>query len=509
MFSRPRRLPVPLALVLGAVVAASLTTGAQSADPGAAYARGTALFAQGAYREALDAFSEAIHTDDADLARRARQEKIRSALRIAEFDVARREAAVLMSGPGVDAAMHVLSGDALWASGLFDEAEAAYREGLRGDPDSARGRLGVARALASRAQLDEALQEALIARSKAPDDSDTHGIAGGLYERLLRFEDAATAYEGYAARLPATELVAITTSRARATFLRSFKQRVPFAMRPRDVAQAFRIPFRLVNNKILVQGRVNGVSVDLVVDTGAERMGLSPETAARARLRPVTASLTAGVGSPAWRRVALARLDSLEIGKLRMRDVPVSIRAAATRGAPRWQGETLSPLALGLSVAVDYQTRQITLGKTLPYAPAEITLPMRMHRLPMVRGRLNGTHAFSFLVDTGGEMMSLSTEAAEALGPLPERRIRLRVFGLAGLDETAFLLPGVDLSIEPLRYANVGLAVLNLRAPSVLLGFQVGGILGHKFLADYRVAIDMARSEVRLDRTRVRSSGAS
>ncbi len=498
--SRPRRLPVPLALV-GAVVAASLTVGAQSADPAAAYARGMTLFAQGAYREALDAFTEATVAGDTDVSRRARPELVRSALRIAEFDLARREAAVLMNGPGVDAAMHVLNGDALWASGLFDESEVSYREGLRGDPESARGRMGLARALASRAKLDEALQEALVARAKAPGDSDTHAIAGSVYERLSRFEEAAAGYEGYADRLPGTELVAITTARARATFLRSFKQRVPFAMRPRDADQLYRIPFKLVNNKILVQGRVNGVSVDLVVDTGAERMGLSPETAGRARLRPVTSSLTAGVGSPAWRRVALARLDTLEIGKLRMRDVPVSIRPTAPRGAPRWQGETLSPLALGLSVAVDYQTRQITLGRNLPNTPAEVTLPMRMHRLPMVRGRLNGTHAFSFLVDTGGEMMSLSTEAAEALGPLPERRIRLRVFGLAGLDETAFLLPGVDLAIEPLRYPKVGLAVLNLRAPSVLLGFQVGGILGHKFLADYRVAIDMARSEVRLDRT--------
>jgi hypothetical protein len=42
--------------------------------------------------------------------------------------------------------------------------------------------------------------------------------------------------------------------------------------------------------------------------------------------------------------------------------------------------------------------------------------------------------------------------------------------------------------------------VLNLRAPSVLLGFQVGGIVGHKFLGDYRVALDFARSELRMTR---------
>jgi hypothetical protein len=42
--------------------------------------------------------------------------------------------------------------------------------------------------------------------------------------------------------------------------------------------------------------------------------------------------------------------------------------------------------------------------------------------------------------------------------------------------------------------------VLNLRAPSVLLGFQVGGIVGHKFLASYRVSMDLAQSELRLEK---------
>jgi hypothetical protein len=40
--------------------------------------------------------------------------------------------------------------------------------------------------------------------------------------------------------------------------------------------------------------------------------------------------------------------------------------------------------------------------------------------------------------------------------------------------------------------------VLNLRAPSVLLGFEVGGIVGHKFLSPHRVAMDMDRSQLRL-----------
>jgi hypothetical protein len=40
--------------------------------------------------------------------------------------------------------------------------------------------------------------------------------------------------------------------------------------------------------------------------------------------------------------------------------------------------------------------------------------------------------------------------------------------------------------------------VLNLDAPSVLLGFQLGGIVGAQFLKNYRVGIDLEHSVLRL-----------
>jgi hypothetical protein len=151
-------------------------------------------------------------------------------------------------------------------------------------------------------------------------------------------------------------------------------------------------------------------------------------------------------------------------------------------------------------VIVDYQKREVLLARALPEGPSDITLPMRMNRLPMVRGLLNSTHPAYFVVDTGGELISISAETALALAMPPVRRIPLRVFGMSGVDENAFLLPGVNLDFEEIEFRNVGLAVLNLRAPSVLLGFQLGGIVGHRFLSEYRVSMDMGRSEVRLEK---------
>ena len=61
-------------------------------------------------------------------------------------------------------------------------------------------------------------------------------------------------------------------------------------------------------------------------------------------------------------------------------------------------------------------------------------------------------------------------------------------------------MQGVNLAFRDITYNNFSVVVLNLRAPSVLLGFQLGGIVGHKFLSPYRVAMDLERSELRMTR---------
>mgnify|MGYP006272571905 CR=1 FL=1 len=486
------------AAVVGA--AATLVAAGQAApDPLLLLDRASAAFARGDYRDAMQAFASASEAGDATQRLRAVQGHLRSALRLAEFDAARRDADALAAGGPLDAETTVLVGDAWWASGLFDEAEARYREALAADPEMARARLGVARAEASEGRLDLALDEVRRGLALAPDDADLHAVHAGILERVRRYAEAARAYEAYAALLPVPDSTAAGTALARARLLRSFGGRQPLATSDRDAARMHTLPFKLVRNKVVVRGRVNGTPVDFVLDTGAERTSISPDLARRADVRVVASTLTSGVGPSAWLRVGLAAVDDLEIGALRIRNVPVAVRQPSAGGAPRWQGESLSPLALGLSVEVDYGRRRVTFARALPEdAAAPIRLPMRFHRLPLVRGRVNDRHAAMFVVDTGGELLSLSAETAGEL-PVPTgRRVRLRVFGLSGLDEDAFVMPGVDIDFGAVGYRKMGLAVLNLRAPSMLLGFRLGGIVGYRLLGGYRVAIDVDRSEVRL-----------
>jgi predicted aspartyl protease len=257
-----------------------------------------------------------------------------------------------------------------------------------------------------------------------------------------------------------------------------------------------------VKDKIVVQGRVNGGGPqDFMLDTGSEETVISRQTASRMGVKAITYTLSAGVGEVGLRGLELARLKSLDIGTLQVRNLPVLIKNPALRGIPKREGESFSPLSLGMSMTIDYQKRLLTIGKSLPAGDPDFRLPMRVHRLAMVRGTLNSSHPLYFVVDTGGEVISISAETATALSLAPTgRKIQLRVWGTSGWDRDAFLMPGQDLDFDRIEYRNFPLVVLNLRAPSVLLGFQVGGIVGHKFLGSYKVSMDLANSELRLEK---------
>ena len=462
---------------------------------------GDLLFSEGKFLDSLDAYRNALKSAPADSARRPRMGLIASALRVAEFDLARSEAEKLFrSDPNGPDAM-TLYGDALWSSGLFQEAESKYRDALAVSPDLPRGHHGMARSLAARSHLAEAMNEAQTALRLSPRDLEIHHTVGTIYERLHKYEEAAAAYSNYVNLLPNKDRSEKADwSRAEIRFLRSFGQRIPFESEPGSDDRLFTVDFRLVNEKVVVRAKVNDASAqDFVVDTGSENTVITRATAQRLGITPITYTLSAGVGRIGLRGLQLARIDSLELGSLKLRNVPCLIKNPPLRDIPMKETEGLSPIALGYSMVIDYKTHKLTFGKHLPDEPKDFELALRLHRLATVRGTVDGSHQANFVVDTGGEVISISQATATSLGkPETGRRIALKVYGTSGWDPDAFLMPGVDLMFDTISYKNFPVVVLNLNAPSALLGFQLGGIVGHKFLSKYRVGIDLERSVLRL-----------
>jgi tetratricopeptide (TPR) repeat protein/predicted aspartyl protease len=458
------------------------------------------LFDETRYSEALEAYRKATDADDSGLSLRARIGFVRTALRIGLFQEAQREAAWLKTSAPRNAEALSAYADAVWSGGLFDEAEGGWRDALAIAPESSRARHGLARALASESRLDDALNEAQAALKLSPRDGELHHTVGSIYERMHRYEQAAAAYTNYINLLPNKDRSdKAAWSRSQVRFLRSFGERAPISIAEESASRLHTVDFRVVDDKVIVKAKVNGGRMqDFVLDTGSEQTTISRSTASNANVRPITYTLSAGVGEVGLRGLQLGRLDSFEIGTLRLDNVPVLIKAPPLRGLPKKETESFSPMALGLSMTIDYGARKLTIGRSLPEEPSEFRLSMRHHRLSMVRGLINGNHPAYFVVDTGGEVISISTSTAQALNATPTRKIALKVYGTSGWDREAFLLPGVNLKFNDIAYDNFSVVVLNLRAPSVLLGFEVGGIVGHKFLSPYRVSVDLARSEMRM-----------
>jgi tetratricopeptide (TPR) repeat protein len=493
---------------LGLLLAASLVIHADVAQPSQSgeiqLQLGDLLFADGKYQESLEAYRNAERLASFDHLRQAQAGIVQSALHIAEFEAAREAAERLIQASPRSPQHLALYGDALWAAGLFQEAETKYQDALALAPELARGHHGMARSFAARTRLDEAMNEAQAALRLSPRDLEIHHTVGAIYERMHKYEEAAAAYSNYVNLLPNKDhSVKADWSRAEIRFLRSFGQRVPFETAPGADDKLYTIPFRLVNDKVVVRAKINdAVAQDFVIDTGAESTVITRPTAQRLGVLPITQTLSAGVGDVGLRGLQLGRIDSLEVGALKLRNIPCLIKNPPLRElVPVRETEGLSPLALGYSMVVDYKQQVITIGKHLPDETNDFELPLRLYRLATVQGTIDGARKANFVIDTGGEVISISQATATALRrPQTGRRIALKVYGSSGWDKDAFLLPGINLAFDAIKYDNFSVVVLNLDMPSALLGFQVGGIVGHKFLSNFRVGIDLEHSTLRLKR---------
>ena len=256
----------------------------------------------------------------------------------------------------------------MWANGLFDEADAAYREAIATEPESSRARFGLARSLATRSRLDEALKEALQTVGR--------GAAGPRNPRARRPHLRAAEPLRGIRRCVRTLHRAAADDRSQLRWPRSLRarsgccgaSRAACRWRSSDASgRVYRVRSGWSNRKIVLQGRVNRTPVEFVLDTGSERTGVSDVTARRAGVASITATLDRGrrrcqrcAGSSSGAPTA-SKSARCACATSRSRS------GSVVRGAlPRWQSESFSPLSLGYSVVVDYQRREVLLARTLP-----------------------------------------------------------------------------------------------------------------------------------------------
>ena len=353
------------------------------------------------------------------------------------------------------ALLTAVHGDALWSCGMFEEAEARVRRArCVSTPPSRVPATAAPASLSTRNQLAEAMDEAQVALRLSPRDPEFHTPSARSIERMHRYEEAAAAYGNYVNLLPDRDRSdkravgarddplppVLRRARCRSTSAPTPEERVWTRAGPHDRRQGDRAAARstAVSRGLRARHR-----------RGADGRSRARSRAAAAWRRSPTprAPASAMSASAACRSAASTRF---EIGGMKIRNVPALIKNPPLGDHARARAGQL--LAAGARPVDAHRLPPARADHEPPAAGSDATrtqLPLRMHRLATVRGTVNGNLPASFVVDTGGEVISISGATADLMvPPNPYRRIPLKVYGTSGWDKDAFLMPVVDLAFN-------------------------------------------------------------
>lgn len=420
------------------------------------------------------------------------------------------QAARVIAADPLSARAHALLGTALLGSGDFRLSVEEFRTALTLREDDAMAIAGLAMVDFYENRMAASLSGLRRASFIDPAEPDYVFNLGQVASRSERYAEAAAAYETFLRIAPRTDAERRARIQGLIDFLRYLgKQRdlLAAAGPPRAV-----IPFDLVNNRPIIEVRVNGSKETLkfVVDTGAGMCVLSTGAAERMGLRPVArGGMARAVGGEGRFEIIYGFLETLHVGEARIDRVPVYIRKFFNDKEPVDGYIGLSVLGKYLTT-VDYAGKAMTLlrgealREALPPGPGAVEVPMRTTSSGFWSGevRLEGVEKPSnFIIDTGASItvVSQALSAREGLARFAHSQL-IRVYGAAGLADNIQTLTLPSLALAPAHVRrHVYAAVLDMDSLNETAGFEQTGIVGGNILRHYRVTFDWARGVVRLD----------
>src|SRR5213078_2011913 len=165
------------------------------------------------------------------------------------------------------------------------------------------------------------------ASSLDPDEPDYVFDLGQAAARSQRYKEAADAYERFLFIAPRTDIDRRARIRGLIDFLRYLGQQSSLY----DLAGADRtvVEFENRDNRPIIKVRINGSKdyLRFVRDSGSGMSVLSEETARKLGIRPVArGGLARAVGGGGRFEIVYGYLNSIDIGEVRVTNVPVYIR---------------------------------------------------------------------------------------------------------------------------------------------------------------------------------------
>ncbi|MGI8732930.1 MAG: aspartyl protease family protein [Pyrinomonadaceae bacterium] len=427
-------------------------------------------------------------------------------------------ARVLLTKP-MSAKAHALLGQAILGSGDFRDSVEEFRTALAMDDDEALAIAGLAMVDFYENRLADCVRGLRRAVALEPNEPDYIFSLAQASARYEMFKEAADSYERFLAIAHKTDEDRRARIRGLVDFLRYLgKQGQLYVSTGREMTA---LSFESIDGRPILKVRINGEKEPLrfVLDTGSGMSVISEKTANRLGLRSISrGGMARAVGGAGKFEIVYGFLSSLEVGEVRVENVPVYIRHFYDERVP-------VDGYLGLSVitrfyaAVDYGDRTFKLvrsrssdnldmlqksaGNLPPVATDFVEIPVRTTSSGFLSGevRLEGIEKpQNFIIDTGASI-SVVSEKLAALEELAEFMTphRMRVFGAAGVTEDVktMLLPRVMLG--SLIREQVSAAILDLEPVNETTGFTQAGILGSNFLRHFRVSFDFRRGLIRLE----------
>lgn len=505
-----------------ACLALATTVAAHSPDNEKARNRAQKALRAGDFERAEQLYREVLAKDDQDLeARLGLSQALLKQRRLQDsFDHAARVAAINPLSPRA----HALLGAAILAGGDFLLSVEEFRTALALNENEAMAIAGLAMVDYYENRTASCIDRLRRAAEIDPAEPDYVFNLGQAAARSERYREAADAYERFLVIAPRTDAERRARIRGLIDFLRYLGQQGSLY----DISGADRtvLDFEAPDYRPIIKLRVNGSKEYLrfVLDTGSGMSVLSDETARKLGIKAVArGGLARAVGGGGRFEIVYGYLNTIDIGEIRVMNVPVYIRHFYDERNPVDGYLGIAALSR-LLAAVDYGTRRMTFvrqrnteadlgriidGQGKPVEPE--TLATRPGIDVRVRTTASGfmsgeiliegiNKPLNFIIDTGATVTVMS----ERLAAMEEaqafiQRGRMRVFGAAGVAEDVKMALLPKIAIGTYSRERVDAAVLDMEPVNETAGFLQSGILGGNFLRHYRLVFDFVRGVVRFE----------
>ncbi len=406
----------------------------------------------------------------------------------------------------------------LFKTGNFPEAENILAPALA-DAPAGTGALSLASKLAyMRGSFREAADFARTVAGRRDADAPTRA------EALSILTFAAYQTDDYAARPALPQRLALPAGweesvRPLNDMMRAFGTNRPNRIDWNDAREAI-VPFLMTDPLPIVEITVNGRTIDALIDTGGASLIIDPEIAASMGITPLVETSSAGFAFGKRGGYAYAKADSVQMGGVTLRTVPIWLLPTKLMSTSLTGGRYEIDGIIGTNVlqkflsTMDYPNGRLvlrprTVDRSTPlpdepgHAPAcRVPFYLSETHLMLVRGSLNAREGLLFFLDSGLADASAGFAATirtlRYAGIPKPTMVQIEGIGGAGISRARighFTVDRLALGGLEIQHAT-GVYGVFPDTSFADASFIIDGIVSHRILKEYAWTIDFDRMEM-------------